>query len=306
MERIQELAGFIHSWNGKPRNQVVSELASYSLETKLDPDPYHFTIRSDGKLISPLTNKLVEDSVEKISPLGYAEWQALQKIQQWDKDKDFGLAFWFSPPHPERSKFTKLIVSEIQTKDSGKLLFNRSLLLEIDATGALGVAKNLALASQDINFQKHTILPESLRSHPVFVDETGVDWVEFMENNVGGDIWEKIRSGKDISDKELAIKKSGVLYETIYANNHSINYDSEEVKYVIHRANSLGFFGKHSATCPPLLDSQTANSSFGMFIANSEKSFPCPNCHRPIPSSRGITKCPHCGATKEEYGSNCD
>jgi len=34
--------------------------------------------------------------------------------------------------------------------------------------------------------------------------------------------------------------------------------------------------------------------------------FSCPSCDKPIASGKGITKCPHCGITKEEYGSRCD
>jgi len=29
--------------------------------------------------------------------------------------------------------------------------------------------------------------------------------------------------------------------------------------------------------------------------------FPCPSCGQPIPKGKGITTCPHCGITKEEY-----
>jgi hypothetical protein len=34
---------------------------------------------------------------------------------------------------------------------------------------------------------------------------------------------------------------------------------------------------------------------------NNEETFPCPNCRKPIPKGKGITTCPHCGITKEEF-----
>lgn len=41
-----------------------------------------------------------------------------------------------------------------------------------------------------------------------------------------------------------------------------------------------------------------------------ENSFPCPRCTKPIPSGRGMKKCPHCLYTKEEHarktGNKCD
>lgn len=43
---------------------------------------------------------------------------------------------------------------------------------------------------------------------------------------------------------------------------------------------------------------------------NKSSSFPCPKCHRPIPSGEGRTQCPHCNLTKEQYakevGQTCD
>jgi len=34
---------------------------------------------------------------------------------------------------------------------------------------------------------------------------------------------------------------------------------------------------------------------------DSSDSFSCPNCEKPIPRGKGITTCPHCGMTKEEF-----
>lgn len=43
----------------------------------------------------------------------------------------------------------------------------------------------------------------------------------------------------------------------------------------------------------------------GLRYLGVENTFPCPRCHRGIPSGRGFTTCPHCGARKEDY-KKCD
>lgn len=305
MERVQELTGFIPSWERKPKPQVVEELASYSLETKRIPDTYYFVIRGDGKLISPQTGKLVEESVEKTSRLGQKESQALDRIQYWGQGKNEGLVFWISPPHPERSRFTKMVVSEITKEESEKRLFNRTLLLEINDQEALNLGRELSLFDNSNNYIES---PESLRSQPIFINSGELDWVSYLDVRINDKyIWEKIRSGEDIIAKEEAIVSSGLIYEELFGKNYPVGYDDERVKQAVEKANELNLFGSLGGSCPPaLLMTNQEDTAFGVFSKNAEKSFPCPECHKPIPSGRGITQCPHCGITKEEYGSKCD
>ena len=305
MDRERELSRFIPHWIDKPKPQVVEELASYSLETKRIPDPYYFLIRDDGKLISPQTGKLVEDSVEKKSYLGQMEFRALQSIQEWSVGKSKGIAFWFSPPNTERSKFTKLIVSEIENYETERRLFNRNLLLEIDAQETMLLVQELtSKGANPVVFKT----PEELRSQPVFSDNSDLNWLDFFDMRVNDKtIWEQIRSGEDILAKELAIKNSGSIYETIFGQDYPKGYDDEKVKRAVEKAREMNVFGSLPGSCPPpLLLTQEENTALGVFFKNSERSFPCPECHKPIPSGEGITKCPHCGITKEEYGSRCD
>jgi len=60
----------------------------------------------------------------------------------------------------------------------------------------------------------------------------------------------------------------------------------------------------------PYSDSCGRTSAFNLMYRDSlnlsEGYFDCPRCSGPIPSGRGITTCPHCGARKEEYSEGCE
>jgi rubredoxin len=59
--------------------------------------------------------------------------------------------------------------------------------------------------------------------------------------------------------------------------------------------------GRYSPSC----GSPTA--AFNLVYESAFKEhFNCPRCDGKIPSGRGITTCPYCGAKKEDYGSACD
>ena len=304
MNQERVILGYIPSWEGKTKPQVIEEIASLSLETKRLPDPYCFDIAEDGRLSSPQTGKSIENSIEKSSCLGQTEWLAVQEIQRWNVGKTEGLSFWISPPHPKRSQFTKLIISEIVKEEKGRKLFNRSLLLDIDGDQALNLGLGLTIRGGMVANFKNT---EDLRSHPIFVD-TNLNWVDFLDMKINDKkIFEMIRKGEDIVEKEMALQKSGIIYEELFGEKYPRGYDDYRVKQAVEKAQELDIFGSLPGSCPPaLLLMQQKDSAFGEFFKNSEKSFPCPECHKPIPSGEGVTKCPHCGITKEEYGSKCD
>ena len=175
----------------------------------------------------------------------------------------------------------------------------------MNANESLKLAKNLSLRTgRHFDFDS----PESLRSSPIFINGGGLDWIDYLDVNVDDKkIFEMIRSGEEISEKEVALQKSGIIYEELFGKNYPRGYDDHRVKHAVEKANELEVFGNLPGSCPPaLLLMQQNNTAFGEFFKNAEKSFPCPECHKPIPSGEGITKCPHCGITKEEYGSKCD
>ena len=249
MTRIeQDLVGYIPYWIDKPKAQVAEELASWSLETKRIPDPYLFPIRPDGKLLSPMTGELVENSIEKNSYLGQKEWIAFQRIQVWDKDATSGVSFWISPPHKLRSKFTKVIASEIvDDEENGKQLFNRSLMLELDSHQALQLHTKL---SQLNGVVSDILSPEDIRSKPVFLNNTDGDWTKYLNVKVEDEpIINMVRTGEDLIEKELALKNSGVIYDRLFLNK-DIGFDDDRVKSAITEARNRNYFGKYDGTCP--------------------------------------------------------
>jgi hypothetical protein len=66
----------------------------------------------------------------------------------------------------------------------------------------------------------------------------------------------------------------------------------------------------YRAPIGPYRDSCGRMSAFSLMFSDSlnlsEGYFDCPRCNGPIPSGRGITSCPHCGARKEDYSEGCD
>lgn len=66
------------------------------------------------------------------------------------------------------------------------------------------------------------------------------------------------------------------------------------------------------ATLPGCMAVGTTNSNWQKtalgprLVESTSDYFECPKCKGKIESGKGITKCPHCGITKEEAGSNCD
>jgi len=303
-DRYSEVASFVRSWSkDKPRGRVVEEIASYFIETKRLPDPYYFLLGDDGKLIDPLTYQPVENSIEKDSHLGQAEWMAFQKIQEWNIGRSQGLAFWISPPRPERSKYTKIIVSEIVSEENERTLFNRSLLLEIDADESLNLAESLSLkAGRSLIFDS----PEALRSQPVFIDYGDFDWIDYlvMHTNEYG-ILKKIRSGEDLKAKRQELQSADIMYEEMFGrDSRTFGFDDERVRTAVRGALNRGSFGAYDTSCPPAASSPDASyqpTAFAAVYRNSQEvgrilHCTCPSCHQEVDAiiSAGRIHCPKC------------
>lgn len=256
----------IQNWIVSPAPQPVEEVASLSHETKRIPDPYIFILRK-GKLVSPSNGIPVEEVVTRNTSTEEAEFKALLKIQEWADKNDEGMTLWFSPPVPYQN--LKIVSSEIMYTLSGeKVILNRAIVLDVDRKTSLEIANNYSGSkSKD---------PEKLRSSPIFLSaQEAKDWMKPLSKYTDQILL--IETGEDLLIKTETLKKS----EGITSR---------------HQAQDIGLMGSHSDSC----------SAFGAFISNAEKSFPCPRCHKAIPSGRGITKCPFCGVTKEQYGSVCN
>jgi hypothetical protein len=68
---------------------------------------------------------------------------------------------------------------------------------------------------------------------------------------------------------------------------------------VVHKSDLLDF----KSPVEKMLRVSNLSSDYRQQIQteNTEETFPCPNCEKPIPKGKGITTCPHCGMTKEEF-----
>lgn len=269
--RERELASYKKSWIGKPPEQVFGEIASWAMETKGIPDPYLFLISENGKLLSPVTGIPIEKSIEKNSFIGQKEFEAFIKIQDWsNSDTENQVAIWISPPHKDRSyknrpPESKIIISQIEVDSSIKILFNRSINLNISKQDCLNIAHNLDPLN---NIEHH----EDLRSQPIFLElPKEVGWIEYLENVIDApEIWEMITSEKDLEEKEKAIENAKTIYQELFINNQTAGYDSWQVKKAVEKANSISAFGTQSVSCPPGLSAGPL-SLFETFYQNSLK-----------------------------------
>lgn len=294
-----EIAPYVPSWLGQPREQVIEEFTSYCLETQRIPDPYCFVITPEGKLFSPSKGDLVENSIEIESRVGKLEKQAFDQIEKWAKENNEGIIVWVSPPFPGQYPVSKIIISEIVKTNEVKILFNRAIVLDISAEDCLRLASVLSLAGG-----KNTVFasPDDLRCHPIILKyPNGVHWTHILGEFIDiPNVWESIRRGEDLKiKKEFLLLARKLVEEWFGGNNPSGGIN------IAKRAYGMGLLGASPVSCPPIPAGPTA---FGIFFEGArllfEGSFPCPKCDQPIPSGRGIVICPHCGAKKEEY-SRC-
>lgn len=248
---------------------TVEYEASVSLETNRIPDAYHYYSKNN-LLYSPLTNRPVENSISKNSRLDLVEAEAFEKIQKWFAKKDEGVVIWISPPHPERSVDTKIVFSDI-VYDTGfeKKLRNRAIRLGFSLKDCFAFAKRFGFPG--------IVSGEELAASPLFPDRLSADeFVDILEQYSRKQA-QIIKGGKDFTIKETLKARIALGYAAP--------------------------IGPYSPSCPP-----TMHSAFEQMFGNSfniREHFDCPRCHRQIPSGRGITTCPHCGARKEDY-HRCD
>lgn len=281
-----ELRESISVWRSKPRLQVIEEISSLSLESRRIPDPYFFDFdKVTGKLISPQTGCLVEDSVQNDTPLQKAEFQALLEIQAFVTDSDSGKSFWISPPFPGVYPTAKLIVSEIETSGQNKRLFNRAILFDGNSEICHQMAKILTEDGDSFEIQ-------NLRSTPIFWSgEVDTDWLTLVEEFLLEESQpEQIRNGTDFQEKQVTLKFSGMLYDKLIL---SAGFDDGEIKKEV----ATGMFGNFSISCPHMV------TPINRFKENSDKSAfvrKCPYCKKSI--MRVISKGFHCSCGETYLG----
>lgn len=258
--------------------RVTSEhIASEARESHRLSDPYIFAI-IDGTLVYS-NGRPIKDQISGNGAPFDKEYKIVEDLENWANTNQEGAFLWVSAPYPGKYPITKVIASEIATIGGTKVLVNRALTFDFSGKEAIRLANRLApYCEKPLYF----IDTEKLRQTPLFLKKDS-DWISVMEGflpNLYG--WQGIREGKDFEEKEPLIR----LLEQIIGKQGIVR--AREV------AQEQGVFGPSSISCPP--------TAFDLFHKSSEyRSFQCPRCNKNIPSGRGITTCPHCGARKEDY-----
>lgn len=275
-----EITPFLNTWKGKAQEQVAEELASYSLETKRIPDPYHFLISPNRELLSPTAHCRVRDVVQRTHPVGELEYQALSAIEQWAKENNEGAIAWVSPPYPGIYPTSKVIISEIELQGRTKKLFNRALILDFDEKKCLKFAQDLSNFSLNRPLLSHL---DEVRASPLILNTKGRSWICILQELiVDPALWQKVRDGEDQKAKEEALVEARIVYQGLIDKNLPL----EDARRRI-----LGMLGTGSASCPILLQ----GSAFQIF---SEKSLILGTSSPLERDNRGSLyfKCPHgCG-----------
>lgn len=233
-ERQQELAEFKKTWQGKPRPQVIEEIASYSHETRRLPDPYTFVILASGELYSPEAKCSIKSIVKRDTRIGELEYLALCDIESWAKDRHSGVIVWISPPEGEIYPTSKLIISEIERSRDKKTLFNRAILLDLNSQDCLRLAQNLG------RFQFTSV--EDVRRNPVPIETKGMHWTYILGEFINEPkIWEMVRRGEDKKAKQETLVVSKEVYSALMHSPTDVSDIFSDI------------FGAYSTSCPPIL-----------------------------------------------------
>ena len=248
-------------------DQIAREWASVSLESRKLPDTYSFAVAS-GKLINPLTGRPVEESINVSTSLDRLEMIAFEKIQDWVSETSQGVVFWLSPPHPQRSKQGKIIISEINHTQAGKQLVNRSILFDTDKNVCLAIANQID--GEFSNDPKYIYSLDQVRQRPIFCNQRLCleQWLPKIEEIINeSSQWQMVRTGEDVREVERTIS---------WAKGDIVSDD---------------YIGSNELSCPLL--SFGRNSLEGKFVRR------CGKCG--IEIGRVIFKGYRCGNCRGEY-----
>ncbi|MFA5932641.1 MAG: hypothetical protein WCV81_00075 [Microgenomates group bacterium] len=257
---IRELRDGARAWEGKPKTQFAEEVASLCMETKRIPDPYFYTIREDGKLLSPVTGKLVEEVILRDSKVGELEFQAFDSIQKIVKGKKSGVIAWVSPPEAGAYSVSKIIVSEIREQDGKQILFNRAIVLDIKEAKCLEFARGLANYSHNKPYFSSN---DEVRSIPLELSDN-CDWTYILEEllpDISLKQVRQVRNGEDLILKQQTVNQALDIYQQTAADTGRVN-----VEKFVNIAGRSGMVGNRGSSCPP-----KANTAFNVFAGNSQE-----------------------------------
>lgn len=282
-------------WGGKPEGQIIDELASIFAETNLEINYTEFSYSQEGKLVDK-KGKPLRKQMENTTPLGKLEVEGFEKIESWGWNDGEGVSAWISAPHPSRSNFAKIGLSEVVQGGPLRKMVSRFMLLDLPGEHCVALAK--AIDQYSLHKQRIPLDAEELRSAPVLLKiRPGLHWTRVLEEIVPNEYWGQIRRGEDIVTQEKINRQAEEFYKRwAYEIGRTSGVLDGVFLGLEMQANAkrLGYLGQNGGSCP---------TAYQLF--SGETGFPCPQCHKNIPSGRGITTCPHCGITKEEAGSKC-
>jgi hypothetical protein len=255
-------------------DQLSENLSSEIHETNRISDPYIFLINRDRARLQTPDGQDIDGFMDKDTDLGRLETVAFEQIQNWAMTADGGYSVWFSPPYDDRHPVSKIVVSKIMELDSDQaILFNRAILLDIDASGLLGIANQLI---------SHTWLsdPELLRSVPLFpLEEEFNKWFDGISDL--SDQFGQVSDGTDLSQKIATYLKVSQISDRTNHQNYNQIYE---------QAQRENLMGKHLGSCPPSSSNRDSNSKtpFSIFSGESwdgkyEEEGPCRLCGRDVP-----------------------
>jgi len=300
-ERLAEVNIFFNRWENTPREEFKQEFASYVMESRGIPDLYSFPIDDEGNLLSA-SGRRIKSIISRAGYIGYTEDRAFDAIESWIKDnksKDEVIEeiMWVSPPYRGVYQDLKVVISSIKGRGREKVLFNQSIIFNFDQAQALRFTRSLTEFSK--NYPMNAAL-EDIRAAPLILNSEQPTWISVLEKIINDDeVWEYIRSGKAVKERERALEQSELVYRVRYS---SIQYQ-EEAKEM-----TIAMLGDKPTSCPPTPVKSTA---FQIFSQNSLKiegqfSFKdadfcrnCPVCEEEINCVvRAGQSCPKCGAVK--------
>ena len=301
------------------KNRTTQDFAAGSIEQREAPfeeriNTYSYVLSNKGQLCEPESGK--RPALRMIKASDYLENHAFELMEFWAIQKFSKNLAWFSPPD-EKHGYTeaRLVVSEIKKSENETKVTCRAFCLPYSEDECLNLAKEIAKTSD------HNMIcinsGDTLRKHPVYFNPPeNITWEEYLEKKIKEPkIWEKVKNGDDIKNKDEALKLSKPIvekrFDLIVAARNAYEYVFAGALMEKDMAMSSIIF-QASGSCGR--SNQAALGSFekspGIFndiftkatMSAQERSFSCPKCHKAIPSGFGITVCPHCGARKEDYG----
>lgn len=274
----QEIRTCLINWQNKPYPQVVEELSSLSVESLGAPDNYYFLFWN-GRFVSPETGAFVYESIDRHSFLGQREYRAFLELESWAEKSTRGAAVWISPKFEGKYDTSKIIVSEIVSKNGQKAIENSSILLNLSDSECLEAARKMGLYLEDV---------EELRESIIVLPEDGSAWVDVVEAAVG----ENVKLFDEIRNNLRGNKNAALSLARGYQQMIEIGVDPMIIYQQMQRDR---FLGTNEISCP----ATASEISFRQSRIFGEKTLECdcPYCGKHVNAkiSMGQIHCPNCG-----------